>query len=65
MRYWKYLEDRKIVELLDQGHAPKQVASIVGVSVWIVYRSARRYVSREALPKIAKKKACVSPVVIA
>lgn len=61
MRYWKYLEDRKIVDLIDQGKTPKSVALLVGVSVWVVYKANKRFrekaydVSRGAFPKTSNK----------
>lgn len=60
MRYWKYLEDRKIVDLIDQGVPPKSVAISVGVSIWVVYKANKRFrlkakdVSCGTFPKTSK-----------
>lgn len=41
MSHWRPFRDREIVEYLDQGIPPKEVAMTVGVSVWTVYRAIR------------------------
>jgi hypothetical protein len=60
MRYWRRRDDWRIVNLLDDGKSPKQVATELGISIWAVYRANTRWefrenVSRVAVQKIAKR----------
>lgn len=55
MRIWKIHEDRKIIELIDQGFPPKQVATSVGVSVWVVYKAMHRFTRYKKNISMGKK----------
>lgn len=44
MIYWRRSHDFEIVNLLDNGQTPKQVAVELSISIWTVYRACKRYV---------------------
>ncbi len=43
MIYWRRSHDFEIVNLLDNGQTPKQVAIDLSISIWTVYRACRRF----------------------
>ena len=43
MIYWRKSHDFQIVNLLDGGMNPKQVALKLSISIWTVYRACRRF----------------------
>ncbi len=45
--HYRFTRDREIIEYLDQGKTPKEVALIVGVSVVTVYRA--KYANSDSL----------------
>jgi DNA-binding CsgD family transcriptional regulator len=55
MIYWRRSHDFEIVDLLDRGQTPKQVAIELAVSIWTVYRACKRF-HMEQVQKIAKNK---------
>ena len=59
MIYWRRTHDFEIVNLLDSGMNPKQVALELSISIWTVYRACRRFVdgkseiqTQERVPKV-------------
>ncbi len=43
MIYWRRSHDFEIVNLLDNGQTPKQVALDLSISIWTVYRACKRF----------------------
>lgn len=43
MIYWRRSHDFEIVNLLDNGQTPKQVALELAISIWTVYRACKRF----------------------
>lgn len=56
MIYWRRSHDFEIVNLLDNGDTPKQVALELSISIWTVYRACRRFHGKQKAQKIAKEK---------
>jgi FixJ family two-component response regulator len=59
MIYWRKSHDFEIVNLLDSGHTPKQVALDLAISIWTVYRACRRFHVKQKAQKNAKHNAGV------
>jgi hypothetical protein len=60
MIYWRRSHDFEIVNLLDNGQTPKQVAADLAISIWTVYRACRRFhvkqiTTKQNPPKNAKE----------
>ncbi len=55
MIYWRRSHDFEIVNLLDNGQTPKQVAVELSISIWTVYRACKRFHVEQA-QKNAKQK---------
>lgn len=53
MIYWRRSHDFEIVNLLDNGQTPKQVAMDLAISIWTVYRACKRFHVKQ-VQKIAK-----------
>ena len=51
MIYWRRSHDFEIVNLLDNGQTPKQVAMELAISIWTVYRACKRYVDGKSEKK--------------
>ncbi len=51
MIYWRRSHDFEIVNLLDNGQTPKQVATDLAISIWTVYRACRRFHVKQITPK--------------
>ena len=56
MIYWRKSHDFQIVNLLDGGMNPKQVALELSISIWTVYRACRRFHGKQIRKKTQKKK---------
>lgn len=54
MIYWRRSHDFEIVNLLDNGQTPKQVATDLAISIWTVYRACRRFHVKQKAQKNAK-----------
>lgn len=59
MIYWRRSHDFEIVNLLDNGQTPKQVAIELSISIWTVYRACKRFHVEQA-QKNAKRKQRIS-----
>ena len=57
-RHVDHLTAREIMALKSNGKAPKEIATIYHVSIWAVYRTLRRNVSRERQTPNAKLIPC-------
>lgn len=55
MIYWRRSHDFEIVNLLDNGQTPKQVATDLAISIWTVYRACKRFHVKQNPQKIAKQ----------
>ena len=51
MIYWRRSHDFEIVNLLDNGQTPKQVAMDLAISIWTVYRACKRFHVKQITPK--------------
>ena len=60
MIYWRRSHDFEIVNLLDNGQTPKQVAIELSISIWTVYRACKRFHVKQNPPKNAKRKQRIS-----
>ena len=54
MIYWRKSHDFEIVNLLDNGQTPKQVAIELSISIWTVYRACRRFHGKQIRQKTQK-----------
>lgn len=61
MIYWRRSHDFEIVNLLDNGQTPKQVATDLAISIWTVYRACRRFVDGKSEKQIQKTTPKVRP----
>lgn len=59
MIYWRRSHDFEIVNLLDNGQTPKQVAVELSISIWTVYRACKRFHVKQKAQKYAKRNAGV------
>ena len=56
MIYWRRSHDFEIVNLLDSGQNPKQVATELSISIWTVYRACKRFHVEQIRKKTQKQK---------
>lgn len=54
MIYWRRSHDFEIVNLLDNGQTPKQVAIELSISIWTVYRACKRFHVEQIRQKMQK-----------
>jgi len=55
MIYWRRSHDFEVVNLLDSGQTPKQVALELSISIWTVYRACKRFHGKHKAQKNAKE----------